>query len=129
MKASRKLLSLNVVGTTQAVPCPVGKRIRIVSVFFSVTPTPGQNEQASVTFQRGNVTLAASGSGPAGDNVTEAFGAIGNGDPVANGANALILPFPLPDFWWPFEIRVINSFALTPPTTGTILYELDNLSP
>lgn len=122
-------------GAAVDVPCPAGKQIRIVAVRFTVTPTPGQLEQALVNFTRGGTTIVSAASPPSGDNIASAQAAIGSTiAPLLETAaftytgNATVLPFALPDITWPFEIRVTIGFSLTAPVNGmTLVYELDDL--
>lgn len=131
MKPNREtiLLTMPSLLLTVQVPCPIGKRIRVVSVNFVVTPTAGQNEQATITYARGTASFMRNGSGPCGDNVSIVTAVAGLADPVCTGANASLLVMGLPDLWFPFPVNVVINFSLTPPASGaTIVYELDDLN-
>ena len=130
MKPPREtiLLTMPALLLTVQVPCPIGKRIRVVSVNFVVTPTAGQNEQGTINYARGTATFIRNGSGPCGDNVSVITAVLGMNDPVCTGANAVLLQMGLPDIWFGHPINVTIAFSLTPPAGGaTIVYELDNL--
>ena len=128
MRPSLRTLAIAAAAQAATITVDQGKRARVLSVSFGVTPTPGQAEQATVSFSRGSTILARAGSGPCGDNVSIAHAGIGQTDPVASGSNASVLPFSLPDIWWQWNTVVTIGFTLTPPAAGgTIVYELDDL--
>jgi len=123
------LTSIQIGLLTVVIPCPVGKRIRVLSVNYGVTPTPGQLEQGTINYARGTATFLRNGSGPCGDNVSVVTAVLGMNDPVCTGANAVLLQMGLPDIWFPHPINVTIAFSLTPPAGGaTIVYELDDLN-
>jgi hypothetical protein len=127
-------LDLIVASPTIVVPCPAGKEVRIVSIGGVVAGTEGN--VAFLAFQRGGVSLMVVATNPMPASAVNIAAVVNGGltttridiiDPVTGvcsyeqGAN--VASMPLPDFWWPYEIRVNCSSVASAWTSGVLLYE------
>lgn len=130
------------VGGVGQIPCPVGKRMRIVSIIGSMTVS-ASDDQWRLQFTRGAETQAVVSFPPipAGAGLAELSAHIGATtsanlativDPVtgvvAYVQNVATTTASLPDIWWQWAIDISFASGGSSFDSGRAIYELDEIA-
>jgi len=121
----KELIQLTLAGgAPTTIPCPPGKRIRILNISGSLAVAATLGEQVLVGFVRGGILFAFSVSDPIAAE-TQSFNAglaLPNTACDLNGG-CVSVTLALPDIWWLWDITVSAQAAVATTADCLLLYE------
>jgi len=121
----KELIQLTLAGgAPTTIPCPPGKRIRILNISGGLAVAATLGEQIVVGFVRGGVLFAFSVSDPIAAE-TQVFNA-GLGLPntaVDLNGGCVNVSLALPDIWWLWDVNVSAQAAVSTTGDCLVLYE------
>lgn len=127
-----RIINLNPAGSTWIVPCPVGKRIRVIAVMIIPTTT-GEGNQHDLVFSRGStsgIDMPTNGQTSATTGVVWGIG-LGLSEPQMNNIDPVngnvtyrtgspVATAPLVDAWFDHDIQCAVSGT---PSSVFVTYE------